>query len=79
MGTIGYGGAFNMGKAHLQQLLAHKGFVADAICDLDPSRLKVARDRELIITPEWSRRVIQVLDFAQRSALRGKAVKAKYA
>jgi predicted dehydrogenase len=42
IGTIGYGGAFNMGKHHLTELTMNKGFVPGAVCDLDPERLKVA-------------------------------------
>lgn len=42
VGTIGYGGAFNMGKQHLEMLNAHEGFVPTAVCDLDPERVKVA-------------------------------------
>jgi scyllo-inositol 2-dehydrogenase (NADP+) len=33
----------------------------------------------LVITPEWARRPIQILDLADQSARRGKALKAKYA
>lgn len=33
---------------------------------------------KLIITPEWARRVIQVLDYAGRSARKGAALKVKY-
>lgn len=32
----------------------------------------------LIITPEWSRRPIHILDLASRSAVRGRALKARY-
>ena len=42
VGTIGYGGAFNMGRHHLNEMLANKGFVPGAVCDLDPSRVAVA-------------------------------------
>jgi len=35
--------------------------------------------RKLIITPEWSRRPIQALDYAVQSAKKGRALKAKYA
>lgn len=42
VGTIGYGGAFNMGKHHLHELILNKGFVPTAVCDLDPERVKVA-------------------------------------
>src|SRR5688500_2553514 len=44
VGTIGYGGAFNMGREHLQGLLRNEGFVARAVCDLDPARLAVAEE-----------------------------------
>lgn len=43
VGTIGYGGAFNMGRQHLNELIRNEGFVATAVCDLDPSRLEVAK------------------------------------
>ena len=33
---------------------------------------------ELVITPEWSRRPIHILDLAVRSAAQGRAIKAKY-
>ena len=42
VGTIGYGGAFNMGKHHLNELALNKGFIPTAVCDLDPERVKVA-------------------------------------
>lgn len=42
VGTIGYGGAYNMGREHLNGLLAHKGFVATAVCDIDPKRVAIA-------------------------------------
>lgn len=44
VGTIGYGGAFNMGREHLQGLLKHEGFVPCAVCDLDPARLAIAQE-----------------------------------
>lgn len=44
VGTIGYGGAFNMGRAHLNGLTSHPGFVATAVCDLDPARLAIAEE-----------------------------------
>lgn len=43
VGTIGYGGAFNMGKRHIELLTEHRGFVPEAVCDLDPSRLEEAQ------------------------------------
>lgn len=35
--------------------------------------------QELIITPQWARRPIHILDLADQSAKQGKAIKAKYA
>lgn len=41
VGVIGYGGAFNMGRQHLE--LARKaGMTPAAVCELDPARLTVA-------------------------------------
>jgi len=42
VGVIGYGGAFNMGKTHLESLRKNAGFVPAAVCDLDPKRVEVA-------------------------------------
>ncbi|MGD0093541.1 MAG: Gfo/Idh/MocA family oxidoreductase [Planctomycetota bacterium] len=42
VGTIGYGGAFNMGRHHLKEMLLNPGFEAAVVCDLDKERLKVA-------------------------------------
>jgi predicted dehydrogenase len=39
--VIGYGGAFNMGKAHLSQMQA-AGMTPVAVAEIDPSRLEVA-------------------------------------
>lgn len=41
IGVIGYGGAFNMGKAHLTQAKA-AGMTPFAVCEIDLERLKVA-------------------------------------
>jgi len=42
VGVVGYGGAFNMGKAHLAEM--HKaGMTPTAVAELDPKRLEVAR------------------------------------
>lgn len=38
----------------------------------------LTRGQKLVITPEWARRPIHVLDLADRSAAKGKALKAKY-
>jgi predicted dehydrogenase len=42
VGTIGYGGAFNMGKHHINDLCKNEGFQPAAVCDLDPERVKIA-------------------------------------
>ncbi|MBN1555137.1 MAG: Gfo/Idh/MocA family oxidoreductase [Phycisphaerae bacterium] len=43
VGVIGYGGAFNMGKCHLQQM--HKaGMTPLAVAEIDPKRLVVAKE-----------------------------------
>ena len=39
----------------------------------------LVKGEKLIITPEWSRRPIHILDLADRSAKNGVAMKAKYA
>ena len=41
-GVIGYGGAFNMGHAHLSSMVKNPGMEAVAICELDPARQAVA-------------------------------------
>lgn len=41
VGAIGYGGAFNMGKAHLGQMQA-AGMTPTAVAEIDPKRLDVA-------------------------------------
>ena len=43
VGVVGYGGAFNMGKAHLTQMKA-AGMTPFAVCELDAERLKVATE-----------------------------------
>ena len=42
VGCIGYGGAFNMGKTHLQSLAKNAGFIPAAVCDADAKRVEVA-------------------------------------
>jgi scyllo-inositol 2-dehydrogenase (NADP+) len=42
VGTIGYGGAFNMGKTHLESIRKNPNFVPAAVCDLDAKRVEVA-------------------------------------
>jgi len=42
-GVIGYGGAFNMGKAHLSQM-QQAGMTPKAVAEIDPERLDVARE-----------------------------------
>ena len=41
VGVVGYGGAFNMGRAHLDQMKA-AGMTPVAVAEIDPKRLKVA-------------------------------------
>ncbi len=41
VGAIGYGGAFNMGKAHLGQM-QQAGMTPTAVAEIDPARLEVA-------------------------------------
>jgi predicted dehydrogenase len=43
VGVVGYGGAFDMGKGHLNQAKA-AGMTPFAVTDVDPSRLKAARE-----------------------------------
>lgn len=43
-GVIGYGGAFNMGRAHLRSMQKNPCMVAVAVCELDESRRKVAEE-----------------------------------
>ena len=40
-GVIGYGGAFNMGRAHLNEM-KRAGMVPTAVAEIDPKRLEVA-------------------------------------
>jgi predicted dehydrogenase len=42
-GVIGYGGAFNMGKTHADAMAAIPGLEFTAACDLDPTRVAVAK------------------------------------
>jgi predicted dehydrogenase len=41
-GVIGYGGAFNMGRAHAEYITQTEGLELTAICDLDAKRTAVA-------------------------------------
>lgn len=43
-GIIGYGGAFNMGRAHATYITQTPGLELTAICDLDPARTAVAAE-----------------------------------
>ena len=43
VGVIGYGGAFNMGRAHLNEM-KRAGMKPTAVADVDRSRLKVAEE-----------------------------------
>jgi predicted dehydrogenase len=42
VGVIGYGGAFNMGRGHLQEM-RQAGMTPVAACEVDPARLEAAR------------------------------------
>lgn len=42
-GVVGYGGAFNMGRAHLEQMRM-AGMTPKAVAEIDPERLKVAAE-----------------------------------
>jgi predicted dehydrogenase len=42
VGVVGYGGAFNMGRAHLKQMQA-AGMTPVAVSEIDPARLEVAQ------------------------------------
>ena len=43
VGVIGYGGAFNMGRGHLREM-QEAGMTPTAVCEIDPERLKVAKN-----------------------------------
>ncbi|HOJ32087.1 MAG TPA: Gfo/Idh/MocA family oxidoreductase [Candidatus Hydrogenedentes bacterium] len=43
VGVIGYGGAFNMGRGHLREMM-HAGMTPTAVVDVDKERLKVAQE-----------------------------------
>ncbi len=43
VGVVGYGGAFNMGRQHMQQMQA-AGMTPTAVTELDPARLEVANE-----------------------------------
>jgi scyllo-inositol 2-dehydrogenase (NADP+) len=42
VGVVGYGGAFNMGKVHLEEM-QKAGMTPTAVAEIDPARLAVAR------------------------------------
>ena len=42
VGTVGYGGAFNMGRQHLNEM-KRAGMTPAAVAEIDPERLDVAR------------------------------------
>ncbi len=42
-GVLGYGGAFNMGKAHSEAIRAQPGMDVTAVCDIDPRRTEQAK------------------------------------
>jgi len=43
-GVIGYGGAFNMGRAHAEYITQTEGLELTAICDLDAKRTAIAKE-----------------------------------
>lgn len=43
-GVIGYGGAFNMGRAHAEYITQTDGLELTAACDLDPARTQAAKE-----------------------------------
>ena len=43
VGVVGYGGAFNMGRAHLNEM-KRAGMTPVAVAEIDPARLAVARE-----------------------------------
>jgi len=43
VGVIGYGGAFNMGRGHLREMM-HAGMTPSVVVDVDKARLKVAEE-----------------------------------
>jgi predicted dehydrogenase len=43
-GVIGYGGAFNMGRAHAEYITQTDGLELTAVCDLDPTRTGAAKE-----------------------------------
>jgi scyllo-inositol 2-dehydrogenase (NADP+) len=45
-GVIGYGGAFNMGKAHSDMMNQTPGLVTVAACDVDPERMEAAKKEQ---------------------------------
>jgi len=46
VGLVGYGGSFNMGKAHADSINPVRGLEVTAACDVDPARLEVAREQQ---------------------------------
>jgi predicted dehydrogenase len=43
-GVIGYGGAFNMGRAHANYITQTEGLELTAVCDLDANRTAIAKE-----------------------------------
>jgi predicted dehydrogenase len=43
VGVIGYSPAYNMGRAHLQEMAKNEGFVPSAVCDLNADYLQQAQ------------------------------------
>ena len=42
--VLGYGAAFNMGRAHANMMQGTEGITCVAICDIDPERTKAAKN-----------------------------------
>ena len=42
--VLGYGAAFNMGKAHANMMQNTDGIECVAICDIDPARTEAAKE-----------------------------------
>ena len=83
VGVIGRGGAFNMGRAHLNEM-RRAAIVPRAVAEIKGWKLyqnvadHLVKGTPLVITPEWARRRIHILDLACQSAKKGKSLKARY-
>jgi scyllo-inositol 2-dehydrogenase (NADP+) len=71
------------------EIITHKGASRIITCGVNPASEgwrfyqnvadHLTKSEKLVITPEWSRRPIHILDLACRSARQGKAIKTTYA